>query len=95
MTAINANNASIGGGYIDHGSEALVVRGAGLLKSLEEIGNIVVAGNREGVPIFVKNIANVSWARQPHNGTRWLSMSMTTWLKVSSCLSRARMPTKY
>ena len=34
--AINANNANIGGGYIDHGSEALVVRGAGLLIFLKE-----------------------------------------------------------
>ena len=59
-TAINANNASIGGGYIDHGSEALVVRGAGLLKSLEEIGNIVVASNQDGVPVFVKNVADVA-----------------------------------
>jgi heavy metal efflux system protein len=66
--AINANNANIGGGYIDHGSEALVVRGAGLLKSLEEIGNIIVSSNQEGVPVFVKNVADVVIGPAPHTG---------------------------
>jgi len=65
--AIVANNASIGGGYIDHGSEALVVRGAGLLKSINEIGNIVVA-SQDGTPIFVKNVADVVIGPQPHKG---------------------------
>ncbi|SDA15267.1 cobalt-zinc-cadmium resistance protein CzcA [Nitrosospira sp. Nsp18] len=65
--AIAANNANTGGGYIDHGHEALVVRGTGLLKSGGEIGNIVVA-DRDGVPIFVKNIADVVVGPQPRNG---------------------------
>ena len=65
--AIAVNNANIGGGYLDHGHEALVVRGTGLLKSGEEIGNIVVT-SRDGVPIFVKNIANVFVGPQPRIG---------------------------
>lgn len=62
--AIAVNNANIGGGYLDHGHEALVVRGTGLLKSVDEIGNIVVA-SQDGVPIFVKNIADVFVGPQP------------------------------
>lgn len=65
--AIAVNNANIGGGYLDHGHEALVVRGTGLLKSGEEIGNIVVT-SQDGVPIFVKNIANVFVGPQPRIG---------------------------
>ena len=65
--AIAANNANTGGGYIDHGHEALVVRGTGLLKSGDEIENIVVA-TRDGVPIFVKNIADVVVGPQPRSG---------------------------
>ena len=65
--AIAANNANIGGGYLDHGHEALVVRGTGLLKSGDEIGNIVVA-SQDGVPIFVKNIADVFVGPQPRIG---------------------------
>jgi heavy metal efflux system protein len=65
--AVAANNANAGGGYIEHGYEALVVRGAGLLKSADEIGDIVVA-SRNGVPVLVKNIANVMIGPQPRNG---------------------------
>ncbi len=65
--AISDNNANIGGGYIEHGYEALVVRGVGLLKSAEEIGDIVVV-SRNGTPIFVKNLADVVVDAQPRNG---------------------------
>src|SRR4051812_28167473 len=65
--AISSNNANTGGGYIDHGNEAMVVRGTGLLRSVDEIGRIVVA-TQEGVPIFVKNVGEVVIAPQPRGG---------------------------
>lgn len=65
--AIAANNTNTGGGYIEHGDEALVVRGTGLLKSAEEIGEIVVASN-DGVPVRIKDVADISVGPQPRNG---------------------------
>lgn len=65
--AVAANNANTGGGYIEHGYEALVVRGAGLLKTADEIGDIVVA-SRDGVPVLIKNIAKIEVGPQPRNG---------------------------
>ena len=65
--AINANNANTGGGYIEHGDEALVVRGTGLLEFAEEIGNIVISSHG-GVPIFVKYVADVVIGTQPRIG---------------------------
>ncbi|MDD5034459.1 MAG: CusA/CzcA family heavy metal efflux RND transporter [Methylococcaceae bacterium] len=65
--AIADNNANIGGGYIEHGYEALVVRGAGLLKSAAEIGDIVVV-SRNGTPVLVKNVADIAIGPQPRNG---------------------------
>jgi cobalt-zinc-cadmium resistance protein CzcA len=65
--AVEANNANSGGGYIEHGYEALVVRGTGLLKSATEIGDIVVT-SRDGVPVFVKNLATVTVGPQPRSG---------------------------
>jgi heavy metal efflux system protein len=65
--ALAANNANTGGGYIEHGYEALVVRGAGLLKSTDEIASIVVA-SPSGTPVFIKNIADVIVGPQPRNG---------------------------
>lgn len=65
--AINANNANTGGGYIEQGYEALIVRGTGLLASPEEIGNIVVS-SQDGIPIFVKNVADIVIGTQPRIG---------------------------
>ncbi|MBD9355394.1 efflux RND transporter permease subunit [Methylomonas albis] len=67
FAAIAANNTNTGGGYIEHGDEALVVRGTGLLKSAEEIGEIVVTTN-DGVPVRIKDVADISVGPQPRNG---------------------------
>ena len=42
IDAINANNASGGGSVIDRGEVSYVVRGVGLLRSLDDMGNVVV-----------------------------------------------------
>ncbi len=65
--AIAANNTNTGGGYIEHGDEALVVRGVGLLKSVDEIGEIVVT-TYDGVPVRIKDVAEVSIGPQPRTG---------------------------
>lgn len=65
--AIAANNTNTGGGYIEDGDEALVVRGIGLLKSAEEIGEIVVT-TYDGVPVRIRDVADVSVGPQPRTG---------------------------
>ena len=65
--AIAANNTNTGGGYIEHGDEALVVRGTGLLKTADEIGEIVVTTN-DGVPVRIKDVAEVTVGPQPRTG---------------------------
>ncbi|HET7060575.1 MAG TPA: CusA/CzcA family heavy metal efflux RND transporter [Nitrosospira sp.] len=65
--AIAGNNANTGGGYIDHGNEAMVVRGTGLLKSTEEIGRVAIT-TQEGVPVFVKTVADIVIGPQPRVG---------------------------
>ncbi|MEC4747021.1 CusA/CzcA family heavy metal efflux RND transporter [Methylomicrobium sp. Wu6] len=65
--AIASNNANTGGGYIEHGDEALVVRGVGLLKSVDEIGDIVVT-SVAGVPVRVKDVADIAVGPQPRQG---------------------------
>jgi len=65
--AIAANNTNTGGGYIEHGDEALVVRGVGLLKSAQEIGEIVITSN-DGVPVRIKDVADISVGPQPRTG---------------------------
>ncbi|WP_020538400.1 CusA/CzcA family heavy metal efflux RND transporter [Lewinella cohaerens] len=58
--ALEQNNNIAGGGYIEKTNESYFVRGEGLINSLEDIEQIVV-DNRNGTPIFVKDIAKVQF----------------------------------
>ena len=66
--ALDANNANRGAGYLEDNGEGYVVRSAGRLESMEEIGNVVVA-TRNGVPIRVKDIAEVRIGRDLRTGS--------------------------
>ncbi len=57
--ALEKNNSVAGGGYIEKTNQAFFIRGEGLIKSLEDIGNIVV--KNEGIPIYIKDIAKVGF----------------------------------
>lgn len=65
--AIADNNASFGGGFIEHRSERYTVRGVGLATGVEDLQRIVVAAV-DGVPIFVSDVADVRIAPMPRNG---------------------------
>ncbi len=62
FTALEKNNSIAGGSYIEKGNESYFIRGEGLVTSLSDIENIVVA-NREGIPIFIRDIAKVGFGR--------------------------------
>jgi cobalt-zinc-cadmium resistance protein CzcA len=59
-TALENNNSVAGGGYIEKGNESYFIRGEGLTTSLEDISNIVVS-NRDGIPVYIKDIATVGY----------------------------------
>ncbi len=56
--AIEANNSIAGGAYIERQNQSFFIRGDGLVGSLEDMEQIVVA-NQGGVPILVRDIAEV------------------------------------
>jgi len=56
--AIAANNANAGGGILAHGAEQYLVRGIGLIQTIDDIRDIVIA-EHEGVPIHVRDVAEV------------------------------------
>jgi cobalt-zinc-cadmium resistance protein CzcA len=66
-TAINANNASAGGSLIDRGQQGFVVRGVGLISSLADLGDVVVA-TKGGVPLLVKDLGDVKLGNQERRG---------------------------
>ena len=57
--AVGANNGNAGGALLDNGQQSMVIRGVGLIRSAADIGNIVV-NESKGVPIFVRDIGNVT-----------------------------------
>jgi cobalt-zinc-cadmium resistance protein CzcA len=58
--ALKKNNSIAGGSYIEKTNESFFIRGEGLVKSLEDIGNIVVEV-RAGTPLYIKDIAKVDF----------------------------------
>jgi len=65
--AVQANNSNAGGALLDNRQQAMVIRGIGLIRDVSDIGNIVVAESR-GVPVFVKDVAQVQVAAAPRTG---------------------------
>jgi cobalt-zinc-cadmium resistance protein CzcA len=58
LDALSAGNRNAGGAYIEHGSEMYVVRGLGMVQSLEDIGAIAVS-TRGGTPVLIKDVGKV------------------------------------
>jgi heavy metal efflux system protein len=61
------NNRNVGAGYIEHKGEQYLIRATGLVRSIEDIQNIVV-GSRDGVPIYVKDVATVDLGKELRTG---------------------------
>ncbi|HTQ63410.1 MAG TPA: CusA/CzcA family heavy metal efflux RND transporter [Puia sp.] len=67
QTAIVNNNANAGGSVLTRGDLGYVVRGIGLVKSLEGLGNIVVK-SVNGVPIFLKDVGTLKYGNLERKG---------------------------
>jgi heavy metal efflux system protein len=55
IATIKANNANAGGSLLVRGEQAAVIRGIGLIRSPEDLGNIVVTAVK-GTPVFLKDL---------------------------------------
>lgn len=58
FAAVAKNNANAGGNILEKDDEKYVVRGVGLIKTLEDIENIVVK-EAHGTPVYVRDVAEV------------------------------------
>ncbi len=67
VAALNANNANTGGGFYTQGGQFYYVRGLGLVKTTQDIGEIVVA-SLNGVPVRIKDIGRVEIGHAPRLG---------------------------
>jgi cobalt-zinc-cadmium resistance protein CzcA len=58
VVAIQANNANAGGSIVIRGEQGYVVRGIGLIRSLQDLGNVVILA-KNGTPVFLKNLGSL------------------------------------
>ena len=67
IEALQANNAQVGGNFINVGREQYLVRGLGLVQNAQDIGNIVLKSD-DGTPVYVRDVAEISEAGAPRTG---------------------------
>ncbi|HLO58826.1 MAG TPA: CusA/CzcA family heavy metal efflux RND transporter [Bacteroidales bacterium] len=59
--ALERNNENTGSAYIDKKPSAYFIRGIGLVKSLEDIEQIVVKTTSSGLPVLIRDVARVQF----------------------------------
>jgi len=67
LEALASNNANVGAGYIEHRGEQYLIRAPGQVSGIEDIRRIVV-GIRQGVPIYIHDVAEVILGKELRTG---------------------------
>jgi cobalt-zinc-cadmium resistance protein CzcA len=67
ISALERNNANVGAGYINRNGEQYLIRVPGQVAGLEDLRRVVVA-HRDGVPVYVRNVADVLLGPELRNG---------------------------
>ena len=68
LTAIGNANINVGGRTIDVGQQSVNIRGLGLIKNEDDIGNVVLTTQSGGTPVLVRDVAKVSVGYLPRLG---------------------------
>ncbi|MFD2933641.1 CusA/CzcA family heavy metal efflux RND transporter [Spirosoma flavum] len=69
FTALERNNQNAGGAYIDRRPNAYFIRSEGLIGTLADIGKIQVHRTPSGIPILVRDVAQVQFGHAVRYGT--------------------------
>ncbi|MDR0782134.1 MAG: CusA/CzcA family heavy metal efflux RND transporter [Pseudomonadales bacterium] len=65
--ALSANSGNTGGGVLERGNEALVVRSIGIFRDMQDIAQVVVAA-QDGKTVLVSDVAEVAIGERPRSG---------------------------
>jgi len=65
--AVARNNANSGGGVLPQFAEQYLIRGVGLVRNVEDIRQIVLH-EKDGVPVYVGNVAEVTLGQEVRQG---------------------------
>ncbi|TAI63642.1 CusA/CzcA family heavy metal efflux RND transporter [Bradyrhizobium sp. Leo170] len=67
LQAVSNANINVGGNTVDIGSQSAVVRGVGLIRSVDDLNNTMVSQSG-GNPVLVRDIATVTIGEKPRLG---------------------------
>jgi heavy metal efflux system protein len=67
LQAVNNANVNVGGNTVNIGPQSAVVRGVGLIRSIDSLANTMVTSSN-GTPVLVRDVATVSVGEQPRLG---------------------------
>lgn len=65
--ALKKSNLNVGGGFLRHGEQEMVVRGIGYLRSPQDIQDVVLA-SRDGTPVTIGDVARLLLSGTPRRG---------------------------
>lgn len=68
IEALKKNNQNVGAGSIEYNRESYLVKADGRIESPEEISDVVIT-TRKGIPIYIKDIANVAIGKELRTGS--------------------------
>src|SRR5580700_5350690 len=77
INAISNNTANAGGGRVPRGDQTFIVRGVGLVKNLDDLGNVVVT-QTNSMPVLVRDLGTLSYAHQEPEGILGLNANPAT-----------------
>src|SRR6202795_144989 len=67
LLAVSNANLNVGGNTVNIGPQSAVVRGVGLIRSIDNLANTMITSNN-GTAVLVKDVANVQVGEQPRLG---------------------------
>ncbi len=67
IEAVEINNADAGGGRVTSGDLGYIIRGVGLVRSLDDLGNIVVS-TYKGTPVFLRDLGELKLGAMERHG---------------------------
>src|SRR5215469_5700681 len=67
LQAVSNSNINVGGNTVNIGTQSAVVRGVGLIRSIDALASTMIAAPN-GTPVLVKDVANVTVGSQPRLG---------------------------
>ena len=59
FSAIGANNANVGAKVVEQNGQEFIIRGLGLIESIDDMNNMVITQNNN-VPIYIRDVASVT-----------------------------------